>query len=53
MQTRSDEIAAGIYRLSIFVPEVPAGFTFNHFLILDDAPLLFHLRAQKNVPVGF
>jgi hypothetical protein len=35
MQTRIDEIAAG---LSIFVPEVAiaAGFTFNHFLILDD-----------------
>jgi hypothetical protein len=55
MQARIDEIAAGIYRLWIFVPEVatPVGFTFNHFLILDDEPLLFHLRAQKNVSVGF
>src|SRR5215510_7598450 len=33
MQTRIDEIGAGMYRLSIFVPEIPppAGFTFNHF----------------------
>lgn len=44
MQTRADEIADGIFRLSTFVPQVaaPAGFTFNQFLILGDEPLLFH-----------
>ena len=32
--TRIDEIADGIYRLSTFVPDVgPTGFTFNQFLI--------------------
>ena len=43
MQTRTDEIADGIYRVSTFVPEVtPLGFTFNQFLIRAEQPLLFH-----------
>jgi flavorubredoxin len=44
MQTRIDEIADGVYRLSTLVPEVapPAGFTFNQFLLMADEPLLFH-----------
>lgn len=44
MQTRIDEIADGVYRLSTHVPEVapPAGFTFNQFLLMADEPLLFH-----------
>ena len=43
MQTRTDEIADGIYRFSTFVPEVtPDGFTFNQFLIRAEEPLLFH-----------
>ena len=38
MQTRIDEIAAGIYRLSVYVPDIapPVGFTFNHFLVRAD-----------------
>jgi flavorubredoxin len=53
MQTKIDEIGAGIYRLSIFVPEIapPAGFTYNHFLILGDEPLLFHCGRRKMFPV--
>jgi flavorubredoxin len=44
MQTRIDEIADGVFRLSTLVPEVapPAGFTFNQFLLMADEPLLFH-----------
>lgn len=44
MNTRIDEIADGIYRLSTLVPEVaaPAGFQFNQFLLKADEPLLFH-----------
>jgi flavorubredoxin len=44
MQTRTTEIAEGVYRLSTLVPEVapPAGFTFNQFLLIADEPLLFH-----------
>jgi hypothetical protein len=41
METKIDEIADGIYRLSTFVSEIapPAGFTFNQFLILGDERL--------------
>jgi flavorubredoxin len=44
METKVDEIADGIYRLSTWVAEIapPAGFTFNQFLIDADQPLLFH-----------
>jgi len=43
MQTRIDEIAEDIFRLSTYVPEVtPDGFTFNQFLIRAQQPLLFH-----------
>jgi flavorubredoxin len=42
--TSVDEIADGIYRISTPVPPtvVPGGFTFNQYLIRDEAPLLFH-----------
>lgn len=43
MAARIDEIGAGVYRLSVFEPQVgPTGFTFNSFLVDGDAPLLFH-----------
>jgi flavorubredoxin len=53
METRIDEIASGIYRLSTFVPDIepPAGFTFNQFLVLGDAPLLFHTGPRKMFPL--
>ena len=53
MQTRIDEIAAGIYRLSVYVPDIapPVGFTFNHFLVLGDEPLLFHCGLKKMFPL--
>jgi len=40
METRIDEIANGVYRLSTFVSAIapPAGFTFNQFLVLGDEP---------------
>jgi len=52
METRIDEIGAGIYRLSIFVPAIapPAGLTFNHFLFAGDEPLLFHCGKRKMFP---
>lgn len=52
MQTRIDEIADGIYRLSTLVSEIapPQGFTFNQFLIKGEAPLLFHLGHRKMFP---
>jgi flavorubredoxin len=53
METRINEIASGIYRLSTFVPDIapPAGFTFNQFLILGDAPLLFHTGLRQMFPL--
>lgn len=53
METRINEIADGIYRLSTFVPEIapPAGFTFNQFLVLGDEPLLFHTGLRKMFPL--
>ncbi len=38
--TRVDEVAAGIYRISSWVPQV--GITFNQFLIEDEHPALIH-----------
>jgi len=53
METKIDEIAGGIYRLSTWVAEIapPAGFTFNQFLILGDEPLLFHTGPRKMFPL--
>ena len=49
-ETHIDAIGEGLYRISTPVsPEVvPGGFTFNQYLLVDDAPLLFHtgLRGQ-------
>lgn len=54
METRIDEIADGIYRLSTFVSEIapPAGFTFNQFLVLGDEPLMFHTGLRKMFPLN-
>ncbi|WP_459545967.1 oxygen-binding di-iron domain-containing protein [Nocardia sp. X0981] len=51
METRTNEIADGIYRFSTFVPEVgPTGFTFNQFLIDAEEPLLFHTGMRALFP---
>jgi flavorubredoxin len=41
-QTRIDEIADGIYRVNTPFKELPGGFSFNQYLVVDDEPLLFH-----------
>jgi len=48
------EIAEGIYRISTPIPPnpaLPAGFTFNQYLISDDEPLLFHTGLRKLFPL--
>ena len=45
MNTRLDEIAAGIYRISVYIPE--ADFMFNQFLVDGDEPLLFHTGPRR------
>jgi flavorubredoxin len=52
METRIDEVAERIFRLSTFVPDIgPTGFTFNQFLIDDDEPLLFHTGPRAMFPL--
>jgi flavorubredoxin len=53
MSAQVTEIADGIFRLSVFVPEIgpPQGFTFNSFLIVDDEPLLFHAGQRGMFPL--
>jgi flavorubredoxin len=53
MDTKVDEIAAGIFRLSTCVPDIapPAGFTFNQFVITGDDPLLFHTGPRAMFPL--
>jgi flavorubredoxin len=54
METKIDEIADGIYRLSTYVPDIapPSGFTFNQFLVLGDEPLMFHTGLRKMFPLN-
>ena len=53
METKTAEIADGIYRLSTHVPDIapPAGFTFNQFLIRAEQPLLFHCGPRAMFPL--
>jgi flavorubredoxin len=48
-ETRVDEIAPSIYRISTSVPPsaVPGGFTLNQFLVVDEEPLLFHTGGRR------
>ena len=43
------EIAPDMYRISIYVPE--ANLQFNHFLIKDDEPMLFHAGLKAMFPL--
>jgi flavorubredoxin len=50
--TSIDEVAAGIYRINTPVG-LPggAGFNFNQYLIVDDAPLLYHTGMRQLFPL--
>jgi flavorubredoxin len=39
------EIAPDVYRICIYVPEI--NLQFNHFLVRDDEPLLFHTGFRR------
>jgi flavorubredoxin len=43
------EIAPDIYRISVFVPQI--NLAFNHFLVRDDEPLLFHAGLRGMFPL--
>jgi flavorubredoxin len=51
--TTVHEIAPAIYRISTPIPpsQMPGGFTFNQFLVVDDAPLLFHTGPRRMFPL--
>lgn len=51
METNVDEIAAGVYRLSTHVDDIPGGFTFNQFLLDAEEPLLFHTGQKAMFPL--
>ncbi|MGH3936785.1 MAG: hypothetical protein ACRDS1_17685 [Pseudonocardiaceae bacterium] len=53
METRVDELADGIYRLSTYLPDMaaPAGFTVNQFLIDAEEPLLYHCGMRSLFPL--
>jgi flavorubredoxin len=43
------EVAPDVYRVSVFVPEI--NLQFNHFLVKDDEPLLFHTGLRGMFPM--
>lgn len=51
--TNIHEVADGIYRINtpVVIEGGPGGFSFNQFLIVDDAPLLFHTGPRKMFPL--
>jgi flavorubredoxin len=50
-ETAVDEIADGIYRISTPVAAPAPGFSFNQYLVLDEAPLLFHTGPRRMFPL--
>lgn len=46
---RISEIAEDVYQLSLYVPELD--MQFNHFLVKDDEPLLFHTGMKSIFPL--
>ena len=49
METRTTEIADGIYQFTTFVPEANLGF--NQYLIASDESMLFHTGGRALFPV--
>src|SRR5665213_2189608 len=45
----TSEIAPDVYRISVFVPEI--NLQFNHFLINDDEPMLYHAGLKHMFPI--
>lgn len=44
-----NEIAPDVYRISIYIPEID--LQFNHFLVKDDEPLLYHTGMRMMFPL--
>ena len=48
MHARIDEVAIDVFRISLYVPQID--LQFNHFLIRDEEPLLFHTGLRGMFP---
>jgi ODP family beta lactamase len=48
VMARIDEIAPDLFRISIYLPQID--LQFNHFLIRDEEPLLFHTGMRRMFP---
>lgn len=48
MSAKTDEIAPDVFRISSYVPDFD--LEFNHFLVRDDAPLLYHAGMRQMFP---
>lgn len=49
--TNVHEIADGVFRINTPVKNLPGGFSFNQYLVIDDAPLLFHTGPRRMFPL--
>lgn len=49
--TRIDEIEDRVFRIHTPIREMPGGFSFNQYLVVDDEPLLFHTGPRKMFPL--
>ena len=51
--TNVHEVTDGIYRINtpVIMEGGSGGFSFNQYLVMDDAPLLFHTGPRKLFPV--
>jgi len=51
--TNVHEVADGIYRINtpVATPDGPGRFNFNQYLIVDDAPMIFHTGQRQLFPL--
>jgi flavorubredoxin len=49
--TRIDEVGARLFRINTPLRDLPGGFSFNQYLVVDDEPLLFHAGPRRLFPV--
>jgi flavorubredoxin len=51
--TNVHEIADGIFRINtpVTIPGGPGAFSFNQYLVVDEAPMLFHTGQRKLFPL--
>ncbi|NJB85646.1 flavorubredoxin [Lewinella marina] len=49
--THVSEIAPDVYRISVFVPEM--NLQFNHFLLRDEEPMLYHAGMRRMFPLVY